>query len=385
MPHNRATLATRFVRLRMVGSLHLSQFGYRVVGSLWGIIGLSFRRIALPELLAVTGRRPEELWNLRARGLFPFAPDRDHAIGRRGSASYFPQEAVDYLRRLDEMGGQSGRVRDDERLWLMWLDTAAAAPGWPINMRAWVLTRLDRMIDATMRAKAAGATIKPGAERELLGSLAGRVRNPRGRRAALDWLVAWALNFERPDLYSATPEGVAERSFFDLLLKLAGPLFENMSVPRVRGRRENLSARGGPYLLARFRRIVALAPERYIEQARHDWRAIVKLIGAAKRVDWNKAPALAPIGAKPEPPSWAARKARRTRRKPPPDFIRIVIEEWHRDLECRALLFSALLVARRLIALSSMSEVPDILLSIAQQWLEGLPQIDATGDTTLLA
>jgi hypothetical protein len=342
------------------------------------------RRIALADLLAVTGRKQEELWNLRARGLFPFASDQDHAIGRRGSASSLPREAVDYLRRFDEVGGQSRRMRDDERKWLMWLDMAAPEPGWDIDMRSWVIGKIDRMIDMTMRARIAGAVIKPGAEREVLGPFAGRVRNPKSRRTTLDWMVAWALNYERPDVYSVTPEGVPERSFFDLLLKLAGPRFENMSVPRFRGRRENVSERGGPYWLGRFRRIVALAPKRYIEQARRDWRVVVELIVAAERVDWNKVPALAPIGAKPEPPSWVARKARRTRRKPPPDSIGVLIELWRRDLEFRALAFSLLLVKRRLLALSRMPELPDILLSIARQWLEGLPQIDPTSDGTRL-
>jgi hypothetical protein len=62
-------------------------------------------------------------------------------------------------------------------------------------------------------------------------------------------------------------------------------------VLRFMGRRERISEQGGPYWLARFRRIIALAPDRDMEQARRDWRAISHLIELAERVDWNKVPA----------------------------------------------------------------------------------------------
>jgi hypothetical protein len=127
--------------------------------------------------------------------------------------------------------------------------------------------------------------------------------------------------------------------------------------------------------LAHFQRVVALAPDRYIEQARRDWRAISHLIESAARVDWNKVPALTAIGAKSEPPSWATRKARRVRPKPPPDFIKLSFEDWRRSFHYRALLFSTLLTARRLLSRASMPQLPDVMLAIAQQWLEGLPQI----------
>jgi len=204
---------------------------------------------------------------------------------------------------------------------------------------------------------------------------ASRVRNRKSRRAAVDWMAAWGLGNERPDLYSRAPAGLPETSSFDLLLKLAGPPFEGMQIPRFSGRREKASERGGPYWLARFRRIVTLAPDRDIEQARRDWRAIYHLINAVERVDWNKAPALDAFGAKPEPPSWAARKARRIRRKPPPDFIKEAVEAWRGDFDYRALLFSILLIGRRLFSRWSMPQMPDFVLAIAKQWLDGLPQV----------
>jgi hypothetical protein len=323
------------------------------------------RRIILSDLLVATGYEQRDLWDLRHRGLFPFTPEHAHIAGRPGSASDYPAEALDYLRRLAEVQRQFPR-KADEWFWRMWLD-----PGdWAIDMRAWVLTRLDGMTDKTMRAKAAGAALEPGAERGLPG--AGRVRNPKSRGVAWDWVVAWVLGNERPSLYSATPEGVSEPSFFDLLLRLAGAEFVGAPVFRS----EQISERGGPYWLARFRRIIALAPDRDIEQARRDWRAISCLIEAVERVDWNRVPAFTGIGAKPEPPSWAARKARRVRRKPPPDFIKLSIEDWRRSFNYRTLLFSMLLIARRRFARSPIPQLPDALLAVARQWLEGLPQIE---------
>lgn len=176
------------------------------------------RRIALADLLVASGFKQRDLWDLRPLGLFPFTPDHAHIRGRRGSASDYAFEALDYLRRLQEPQQQFPR-KSDEWFWRMWLD-----PGdWPIDMRSWILAYLDRLIAKTSRAKAAGAVLQPEAERQLPG--AGRVRNPKCRQAAWDWMVAWALGNERPDLYSAAPEEVSELSFFDLLLKIMGPPF----------------------------------------------------------------------------------------------------------------------------------------------------------------
>lgn len=185
---------------------------------------------------------------------------------------------------------------------------------------------------------------------------------------------------ERPDLYSTAPEKASELSYYDLLLKLIGPPLENAPVFRFGGRRERISERGGPYWVARLRRFVAVAPDRYIEQARRDWRAIYYLIEIAERVDWNKAPPLTPFGTKVEPPSWVARKARRVRRKPPPVFVSQPIERWRRSSNFRSYVFSLLLVWRRLCARASIPQLPDIILGIAQQWLEGLPQIEPQPD-----
>jgi hypothetical protein len=141
-----------------------------------------------------------------------------------------------------------------------------------------------------------------------------------------------------------------------------------------KGQRERISEQGGPYWLARFRRIVALASDRYISQLRRDCRAISSLIASAERVDWSKVPAFTAVDAKPEPPSWAARKARRVRPKPPPDFIKWSIEAWRHSYDFRTIIFCGLLIGRRLCSHASMPQLPAVILRIARQWLEGLPQ-----------
>lgn len=337
---------------------------------------MSERRIALPDLLAATGYEARYLSDLRRRepSLFPFEPNLTHTEGVQGSTSDYAFEALDYLQRLAPVQRQFPR-NPGEWFWHMSHDPA----GRSLDIRSWVLARLDRVLDDTKRVKQAGAVLAPEAAHGLPG--AGKVRGEKGgksRRVAWDWIVAWALNNKRPELYSAAPEGVSAPSFYDLLLRLAGPPFEGLRVFR----QERISKLGGSYWLTHFRRIVALAPNRDIEQAHCDWRAINDLIEATKRVDWNKVPAFTSIGAKPEPRSWADRRARRTRPKPPPDFIKLFIKEWHsteRGFDLRALLFSALLTARRLLPRAPMPgrpQLPDIMISIARQWLDGLPQLE---------
>lgn len=327
------------------------------------------RYIDLPDLLSATGYEKRDLWDLRRRGLFPFKPEHTHVPGRRGSASKYPLEALDYLQRLKEVQQQSPR-KSDEWLWRMWLDPA----DWPIDMRAWVLRKLDDMLDTTRRAKARGLVLEPGDERQFLR--AGHVRNVKNRQAGADWLIAWTMANERPDLYSAMPEGVRDWGFDDLLLRLIGaPLLAGFRDIKSKGRREQISKRGGPYLLAHFRRITALARDRHIEQVRRDYRAIFRVIESAERVDWNKVSDFTE-GAKPEPPSWAARKARRTRPKPPPHFIKSFIETWRRGFDDRAaLLFSTLLTARRLLSRAPIPRAFDFMIGMVQQWLDGLPQL----------
>jgi hypothetical protein len=326
------------------------------------------RRITLADILAATGYEQRDLWELRPRGLFPFLPEQTRIAGRRGSASSYTIEARDYLQQLAEVQRKSPRNADDW-LWSMWL----APADWPVDMRAWVLAHLDRMLDKTKRAKASGKAHKAGPVRPSTG--AGRVRSQQSRQAAWGWIRAWAFAAERPDLYSATPQGVKGPSFLDLLLRVIGAPFEGLQVPRAKGRRERISERGGLYLLAHYRRIVALAPDRYIEGARRDWRVISHLIETAERVDWNKVPDLTAVNAKPPPPSWAARKARRVRPKSAPDFIRNLTKEWRRRSSSLALLFATLLTARLLLR-ASMPQLLDAMLGMAQQWLEGLPQIE---------
>jgi hypothetical protein len=143
--------------------------------------------------------------------------------------------------------------------------------------------------------------------------------------------------------------------------------------------------RGFPYWRAHIERIVKLARERHIDEVRRDWRQIADIMRAAKGVDWNAARPLTDLEAKAEPPSWAERKARRTRPRPPPDILNSNLW-WDRDAgqsrrwrDQRAIAvtisFGILLLARRLSARPSMSGFVDWGLATARQWIDGLPRI----------
>jgi hypothetical protein len=326
---------------------------------------MSCRRIALPDLLAATGYKERDLWELRRRGVFPFQLQHEHVLGMRGSTSSYPLEAVAFLQRHAEIRRQY-RL-DDEVIPRLWADPAGGA----LDIRGWVLKRLDYCLDRIKRARDVKLAIAPGAEAEALKTLgiAANVRNQSSRRLALDWIMAWALGNPRPGLDQTTPEAT-EPTLFDVVIKL----LTGFSGMRVSSRSLKLADRDFGYWLARLRRIVEHSFNREIEQARADWRAIFELVEIAESVDWNMAPALIPKGVAKLPPSWAERQTRRQRRKPPPDFIRLIIR-WLCDPNGIALSFGVLLIARRLFSRSPFPELPDTWLGIVRQWLNGLPRL----------
>jgi hypothetical protein len=317
----------------------------------------------LKDLIEATGISERDLTELRRRDLFPFKTEHKHIQGLRGSASLFPREAVAFL---DHFAKLRQKHRDvDEWFWQFWLHPA----NYEIDMRNWVLRRLARTLETIAALKAAGKPINAAAEAAMLRKfhIASRVRNPKSRRLLVDWLIAGFFDEERPGLYCATPEGTAESSYFDLLLKsLAFP----SNAPILKGK---VSDRGAPYWIARFQRIVSLAQDREIAQARKDWRVIEGLAKLAENVDWSQVPPLALLG-KSEPPSWTSRKARRSRPRPPPDMIQVGFLIW-RSFDGRALAFCILLIARRLFSRSPMPQIPEQWAGIARQWLEGLPKV----------
>lgn len=322
------------------------------------------KRIELQELICATGCSERDLIEWRSRGLFPFEAEQEHIPGRRGSASFLKLEAVTFLKRFAELRGQ--RRNADEWIWQLWLDRA----DYEIDVRRWVLERLAWRQKTIEAVRAAGKPTTSSAEAATLRKfgLASHVRNPRARRLILDWGIAWFFDEERPDLYAATPEGTAEPSYFELMLKSLG--FPT-NAPIFKGK---ISDRGAPYWIARLQGIVSLAQEREITQARQDWRTIQELVKLAETRDWNKVPPLVLPDAKSGYPSWATRQARRTRPRPAPDLIQWALIFW-KNFDGRALAFCVLLIARRLFSRSPFPELPDQWAGIARQWLEGLPEI----------
>ena len=255
-----------------------------------------------------------------------------------------------------------------KKLWDRWLDPA----DYPVDIRRCVLERLAFVEEVLFKAREVGFTIRPGTEAAILRKsplprLMDRVRGANSRKAALDWMLKWFFDNQRPNLFSATPQTIPEQSFFDLLLKLIG---FPANTPVLRGK---VTDRGAPYWIARLQRIVRLARDREIAQARRDWRVIVRIMNAAEAVDWSRAVPPSLISPKPEPPSWVARKAKRCRPLPPPPIVEVFFLCW-RNLDARTGAFCVLLIMRRLFPRSPMPALMDQWMSDVEQWFLGLPR-----------
>jgi hypothetical protein len=97
--------------------------------------------------------------------------------------------------------------------------------------------------------------------------------------------------------------------------------------------------------LQRQTKIARNATDGEVEWARLQLRAADRIIAAMKKVDWNSAwPTIEPLvpRAKPEPPSWRARKAQRKRPLGAPAFVGLTLRMWRR-FDARAWVFAALI------------------------------------------
>jgi hypothetical protein len=314
-------------------------------------------RIGLNELLAVTGRTQDELSYLHRRGLFPFTSKR--AYYQRGSSTSYDAGAVPFLNDLAEIE-QQGRKPDEWKKWHLWI---RGHPG--IDVRDWALGWLSSVRDQALIAEKQPRAEASAALDKVVG---GRMRNRRRLREAKEFLAAWVVDADRPDIGLALPDGLAG-SYFTLALEVLG-VPDSLSFAPVK----EIARRGLPYWLDYLHRALDAATPEEMEQARHDWRLIADLVAMTEHVDWNTAPQLRPIGARPEPKSWADRKARRKRPRSPPDDLRRLLRMYR---DCRAMLLPILIVARRVFTLLSAPRVPDEMLGIAQQWLLSLPRLPA--------
>ena len=311
----------------------------------------SKRRIGLHDLLAETGRNADELSYLRRRGLFPF--DAERVYYQHGSSTSYDAGAVSFLRDLAELE-QQGRRSDEWKRWHLWIRGHAG-----LDVRSGVLRWLSSTHDALL-AEDQPRTAVAAALRKTPGG------HPRGRRLreVEEFLSAWAVNADRPDIGSALPDGL-DGSYFTLALEALG-VPDELSFEAVK----EIARRGLPYWLDYLHRALSAATDEEMEQARHDWRLIADLVQMLETVDWNAAPPLPPIRS--ERKSWADRKARRKRRRAPPDDIRRLLRAYR---YIRAPGLPTMIVIRRVFTLLSAPRFLEEMLELARQWLLNLPRM----------
>jgi hypothetical protein len=331
--------------------------------------------ITVRELLdAVPQIKKSNLGEWRTLGVFPFEPLHIHVAGKPGSESFYDPRAVPLLRRLDELRRAS---RDPNRwLWTLWLE------GHPVDIKKWVLARLAELEGRMSSAKRAMEKRAAEGQDSLIApatAIAGRVRNTESRGALTDWILRWGAGGERPKLAAAAPELIGEATFFDLFTTAAG-LTAELPLKGPGGLDlTKFADLGLPFLVAQFQQIANSAESEAIEQARRDWRSIADIAEMAASVNWNAASPLPPIGAKALPPSWAARKAKSTRRRPPPDIIALFLPEGLDDLprqqraELRAFAFCGVILLREILSRLSADHMVDEFLGIVRQWIEAQP------------
>jgi hypothetical protein len=254
----------------------------------------------------------------------------------RGGAAFYPPETSAIIRRLQELRREA-RDRDD-CLWRLWLE------GYSVDTRGWAAERLEAMANRLAEASAG----MPGNElgdiaAALIAVLDGRVRS---RERVAD-LVDWALSAGagEPDALRSL-EDTKGPPIFDTLRKAGGlPLTAAFPLPEA-----ELIELLAPRRLAE---IAAEATDEEIAQARRDYQTINRLSAAIAAVDWNAARPIIEravatvIGAKTEPPSWQARKAKRTRAHPPLAIVKVLLGIL-RSYNSRAAVLAFLVGVRRL-------------------------------------
>jgi hypothetical protein len=328
--------------------------------------------IALPDLLAtVPGANERNLREWRRRGLVPFEPAHLHIAGKAGSVSFYPPETVPLLRRLIELRRES----DDANRWCwgLWID------GYPVDIKTWAIELIveheqkmlavNRALDRREATESAEPLIAPAA------TTGGRVRSRAGLKAITEHVLAWGRDSDRPDLLTMMPEPLPEATYLDLLAT-------GMGLP---GHFESALAEalglGMPYWIAQLHRVLVTTEEQEIERARRDWQAIATLQRLAATIDWNRAPALALPRTKPEPSSWAIRKAKRIRPRPMPDLVRWLIPfeddrfSTAQRAQRQAIIFASWLYCRRRMASTSVDRGADQALGMVGQWMDNLPRL----------
>jgi hypothetical protein len=291
-------------------------------------------RINLDRLLAKTGISEVTLNNLRER--YPYVIPRPLVVPLatgRGSASFYPPKTVGIINRLNELRLEN--PNPDECLWRLYLE------GHPVDIRGWASERTGQLGQwaAETYGNNGGDTPRKTAL-AFVRFLKGRVRNVERLSDLLDWSVSAAAGDDAAGPNLSEPGGppilhtVAQATGMPAPASLPSPVEAKLIMVLV----ELMH-------LQRQTEIAGNATDKEVEWARQQLRAADRIIAAIKIVDWNSVwPIIEPFfpRAKPEPPSWRARKAKRKRPLGAPAFVGPTLKTWRR-FDARAWVFAALI------------------------------------------
>jgi hypothetical protein len=269
--------------------------------------------------------------------------------GRDGFESYYPFEYIGTIKRLQELIGNSRR-NFDQWLWRLWLE------GHDVDIRAWAREHLASGLKKLGRRGSSAARL-----------IRNRVRGPMHRTALADYAHLAAAGRAGPARDASLHN--ADLPILDIMLRIGG-----------------LPSKAGPpsgelkhiehaFELSSLDRILENATDEELTQARRDWQALARCVDAAQTVDWD---AVSPemsarislVEARPDPPSWRARKAQRQRPLPPPVPVRLLMAFWP-ELAVRATALPLLIHYRRL---PTMNQVFTEAVAIVDLWLHQLPR-----------
>jgi hypothetical protein len=291
--------------------------------------------ISLDPLLAETRLSKVALNDLRRR--YRYIVPRPLVLplaAGRGGAAFYPPETVAIIQRLQALRKEN--VDADDCLWRLWLE------GHPVDIRGWAAERLNALANKFEKSyPPSGKTIRTVAV-AVADESGGQIRSVERLRDAVDVMASIAAG--------EPGAGQDLEGIFDVLCKAGG--FPSLHGP-LRARLVELLVRLAELLsLPRLTETAAKVRDEEVEQAWRDWQIITRIAATAAEADWNavlptiEAEIAKVDGVKPAPPSWAARKARRTRALPPPTPVKWALEEFRRP-DFRAATFVMLIDARR--------------------------------------
>jgi hypothetical protein len=325
--------------------------------------------LSLARLTAETAIDERTLSNWGKRWLIP-RPIVTPKLKGRGSVAYYRYETVAIIRRLYELREETHSA--DDWLWQLWLE------GHPVDIWGWAAERLDATVNGLKKVYPLSREVIVSVAAKVARSLDGRTRSTERLRDTVDFFASVAAG--EPDA-GRDLEGMSP--IVDTLCKAGG-------LPSLHGRLRALIVE----VLVRFTQLLSLprlaeiaaakvgdeaaakVRDEVVEQVRRDWQAITRIAASVASVDWN---AVLPVfeaeiakvdGVRSAPPSWTARKTRRTRALPPPALVKMTLKDLH-DFDLRARAFFILIGAR---SDPEISGVITWVLALAELMLAQLPK-----------